>query len=51
MIKFFLKNCKRPEGVFGKVIVQAMNKGHASLSLWAFEVCQLADGEKVLEVE
>lgn len=50
MIKFFLKNCKRPEGVFGKVIVQAMNKGHASLSLWAFEVCQLADGEKVLDV-
>ena len=50
MIKKFLNNCKKPEGKFGKMIVSAMNKGHAPLALWAFEVCPLKDGESVLDV-
>ena len=41
MIKKFLNNCKKPKGKFGKMIVSAMNKGHAPLALWAFEVCPL----------
>lgn len=32
------------------MIVSAMNKGHAPLALWAFEVCPLKDGESVLDV-
>ena len=50
MLKKFLKNCKKPEGKFGKWVVSAMNKGHAPLALWAFEVCPLKDGESVLDV-
>ena len=50
MIKKFLNNCKKPKGKFGKMIVSAMNKGHAPLALWAFEVCPLKDGESVLDV-
>ena len=50
MIKKFLSNCKKPTGKFGKMIVSAMNKGHAPLALWAFEVCTLKDGESVLDV-
>ena len=50
MLKKFLKNCKKPEGKFGKWVVSAMNKGHAPLCLWAFEVCPLSDGESVLDV-
>ena len=50
MIKKFLNNCKKPEGKFGKWVVSAMNKGHAPLALWAFEVCPLKDGESVLDV-
>ena len=50
MIKKFLSNCKKPTGKFGKMIVSAMNKGHAPLCLWAFEVCPLLDGESVLDV-
>ena len=50
MIKKFLSNCKKPTGKFGKMIVSAMNKGHAPLCLWAFEVCPLSDGESVLDV-
>ena len=50
MIKKFLSNCKKPTGKFGKMIVSAMNKGHAPLALWAFEVCPLKDGESVLDV-
>ena len=48
MLKKFLSNCKKPTGKFGKMIVSAMNKGHAPLALWAFEVCPLKDGESVL---
>ena len=51
MIKKFLNNCKKPEGKFGKWVVSAMNKGHAPLCLWAFEVCPLSDGESVLELD
>ena len=47
MLKKFLSNCKKPEGKFGKWVVSAMNKGHAPLCLWAFEVCPLKDGESV----
>ena len=50
MLKKFLSNCKKPKGKFGKMIVSAMNKGHAPLALWAFEVCPLKDGESVLDV-
>ena len=45
MIRKFLNNCKKPTGKFGKMIVSAMNKGHAPLALWAFEVCPLSDGK------
>ena len=47
MLKKFLSNCKKPTGKLGKMIVSAMNKGHAPLALWAFEVCPLKDGESV----
>lgn len=50
MLKKFLKNCKKPEGKFGEWVVKAMNKGHQPLSLWAFDVCPLSDGETVLDV-
>ena len=50
MLKKFLSNCKKPKGKFGKMIVSAMNKGHAPLALLAFEVCPLKDGESVLDV-
>ena len=50
MLKKFLSNCKKPTGKFGKMIVSAMNKGHAPLALWAFEACPLKDGESVLDV-
>ena len=43
MLKKFLSNCKKPTRKFGKMIVSAMNKGHAPLALWAFEVCPLKD--------
>lgn len=50
MLKKFLSNCKKPTGKFGRMIVSAMNKGHAPLALWAFAVCPLKDGESVLDI-
>ena len=50
MLKKFLNNCKKPTGKFGKMIVSAMNRGHAPLALWAVEVCPLKNGESVLDV-
>ena len=50
MLKRFLENCKRPEGRFGKMVVGAMNNGHAPVSKWALGVFPVTDGEQVLDV-
>lgn len=50
MFEKFLGNCKRPNGIYGTIIANMMNKGYAPLSKWAFEVCPLKNGEKVLDV-
>ena len=48
MIKKFLENCKNPQGKFGKLVLRAMNKGHAHLSEWALSVIEINNGQKYL---
>lgn len=50
MIKKFLENCKNPQGKFGKLVLRAMNKGHAHLSEWALSVIEINNGQKILDV-
>lgn len=50
MLKKFLQNCKNPEGKFGRLVVGAMNVGHASFSKWAMSCFAFRDGEKILDV-
>ncbi len=50
MLKKFLRNCKNPEGKFGRLVVGAMNVGHSSFSKWATFCFGLKDGEKILDV-
>lgn len=50
MIKGFLKNCRRPEGFFGRLILHGMNSGHASLSRWALAQVNLAADTRSLDL-
>lgn len=50
MLRKFLSNCKKPQGKFGKMVVNAMNKGHAPLCNWAFDLVSFDNEEKVLDV-
>ena len=46
--KFFQNTCK-PQGVGGKLMVNMMNKGHASLSGWGLSHIALKDEMKILD--
>ena len=48
MLKKFLRNCKNPEGKFGRLVVGAMNVGHSSFSKWATLCFGLKDGKRSL---
>lgn len=34
----FFKNFAKPEGLYGKLVLQMMNHGHAKLAAWAFSI-------------
>ena len=50
MIKNLLKNCRKPQGIGGKLILSAMNRGHAPLCDWVLNTVSWTDGAKVLDV-
>lgn len=50
MLRKFLNNCKKPQGRFGKIVLSAMNAGHAPLSKWALEKLVIEDGMAMLDV-
>ena len=50
MIKNLLKNCRKPQGIGGKLILSAMNRGHAPLCDWVLNTVSWTDGAKVLDI-
>lgn len=50
MIGKLLKNCGKPQGIGGKLILNAMNRGHAPLCDWVLNTVLWTDGAKVLDV-
>ena len=50
MLDAIKKNCRKPRGFFGKLIIRDMNKSHRSLHDWGFSMMELRDGMKVLDV-
>ncbi|HIS49132.1 MAG TPA: class I SAM-dependent methyltransferase [Candidatus Gallacutalibacter pullistercoris] len=50
MLKKFLQNCKKPEGLFGRMVLKGMNCGHGPVADWAFGLVQWKDGDPILDV-
>lgn len=47
MIEKLLKNCGKPQGIGGKLILNAMNRGHAPLCDWVLRFRLLTENPKV----
>ncbi len=50
MLKKLMKNCRKPEGLAGRVILQLMNIGHGSASQWGLAHFNPAPNAKVLDI-
>lgn len=50
MLKGIFKNCGNPRGVFGKLLLYGMNKGHAPLHEWALSLASFPPSGKVLDI-
>lgn len=50
MLKNFLQNTCKPEGLAGKFIVQMMNKGHTPLATWGFSHLTFTAGMDALDI-
>lgn len=50
MLNEFFKNTRKPEGLAGKLMVQMMNKGHASLAQWGFSHISLKGNVDALDI-
>ena len=45
----FFENTRKPQGLGGKLMVNAMNLGHRALANWGFQFLPLAPDAKVLD--
>lgn len=50
MLRKFLKNCKKPEGYFGHIVLKGMNCGHTPVANWAFDMLQWENGDSILDI-
>ncbi len=50
MIQKLLQNCRKPEGLAGKMLVRSMNGGHSSVSRWGLSHLNLQMDARVLDI-
>jgi ubiquinone/menaquinone biosynthesis C-methylase UbiE len=50
MIRGFLKNCRKPQGLMGRIVAKGMNSGHAVISEWGLSYLKLAKNARVLDI-
>lgn len=50
MLNKFFQNTRKPEGLSGQLMVQMMNKGHASLAEWGFSHLSLKGKVDALDI-
>jgi ubiquinone/menaquinone biosynthesis C-methylase UbiE len=50
MIRRFLQNCKRPQGLLGRFVAKGMNSGHAVISEWGLSYLEVAKDARVLDI-
>lgn len=46
----FMENCKKPRGLYGKIIVKMMNSGHKKVASWGLSHLEIKDNDKILDV-
>lgn len=47
---YLVRQCRRPSGVAGKILLWAMNRGHSALTGWALQQVQVGAGDTILDV-
>ena len=50
MIRKILRNCRKPEGFFGRIIVSSMNGGHSVVSKWALGFLKINPDARALDI-
>lgn len=50
MIKRFLQNCRKPQGLLGRFVAKGMNPGHAVISKWGLSYLETAKDARVLDI-
>ncbi|MDR1422895.1 MAG: class I SAM-dependent methyltransferase [Coriobacteriales bacterium] len=50
MIKNFLKNCRKPQGLMGRFVAKGMNAGHTEISKWGISHLRLPRDAHVLDI-
>jgi ubiquinone/menaquinone biosynthesis C-methylase UbiE len=49
-IEKFVKQCRKPSGLFGKFVARAMNLGHARLRSWGLSHISIRSDAKILDI-
>lgn len=50
MIRRYLQNARKPEGVLGRLMLRGMNGGHAPISAWGLSLVFPAQDARVLDI-
>jgi ubiquinone/menaquinone biosynthesis C-methylase UbiE len=50
MVKNFLKNCRKPQGLMGRFVAKGMNVGHTVISKWGISYLRLPPNASVLDI-
>lgn len=50
MMRRFLKNCRKPEGFIGRMVVSGMNGGHSAISKWGLANLKVSADAHVLDI-
>jgi ubiquinone/menaquinone biosynthesis C-methylase UbiE len=50
MLKKLMQNCRKPQGVIGRMIVGSMNYGHSNISRWGLSRLTAAKDARVLDI-
>lgn len=50
MLKALFKNCGKPQGALGKLMLHGMNAGHGTLSEWGLSQIRIPAGANVLDI-
>jgi ubiquinone/menaquinone biosynthesis C-methylase UbiE len=50
MLNKFFQNCRKPEGLGGRILLASMNLGHRSVSEWGLKHLRIRPGDLILDI-